>query len=88
MSIILATWESETGMIIVLGQPKQKSFWDSISIEKIWVCWYIPVTTAMVGVLKSENHGPGKSGQKVQPYYQENQSKKGWRLGLSGRVSV
>jgi hypothetical protein len=35
---------------------------------------------------KQENRGPGQPGQKVRTYLQNNQSKKSWRHGSSGRA--
>jgi hypothetical protein len=46
----------------------------------------MPVIPAMIGKHKWENHSPSQPGQKARPYFQNNQSKKGWRNGSSGRA--
>jgi hypothetical protein len=41
-----------------------------------------------LGDWDQEDHSPGWPGQKARPYFQNNQSKKDWRYGLSGRYPV
>jgi hypothetical protein len=51
-SAILATWEAEIGRITAPNKPRQKSFLDSILMEKSWVWWCKPVVPAIVESLK------------------------------------
>jgi hypothetical protein len=57
--------------------------------QKSWAWWCTPVSPVMVGSVKQENCGPGWPGQKKSRLYlQNNQSKKGWRRGSSGRAAA
>jgi hypothetical protein len=47
----------------------------------------MPAIPAMEGSLKWEDHGPGQPGQKARPYFQYNQSKRGWK-GLIPAVQM
>jgi hypothetical protein len=63
-----------------------KSLTNSISTEKSWAWWHMPVIPVMARSLKWEDLSLVQSGQKVSPYLQNNQSKKGWRCGSRGRA--
>jgi hypothetical protein len=75
-------WEAEIGRIMVPSHPGQKSSGDPISMEKSWVWWCASVIPAMV------ESSSGQPGQKVRPYLQNNQSKKGWRHDSSCRAPI
>jgi hypothetical protein len=44
--------------------------------------------TETAGSLKQEDHSPRWPVQKTGPYLKNNQSKKSWRCGLSGRATA
>jgi hypothetical protein len=72
---------AEIERIMVPGQPGHKRLQDPISMgKKIWAWWCMPVILTVVGSVK-QDCGPGQSRQKVGPFLQNNQSKKGWRCG-------
>jgi hypothetical protein len=48
----------------------------------------MPVVPVMVGCIRKEDQGPGWPGQKMRPYFQNKQSKKGWRHGSKRRASA
>jgi hypothetical protein len=54
--------------------------------EKKLGVWHVPVIPVTVGVVNRENCGPDWPGQKARPCLQNNQGKKGWRCGSSGKV--
>jgi hypothetical protein len=68
--------EAEIGRTVVLGQPRQKSLQDSISMEKSWAWWHMSATPATAGSIKWEDHDQGWPRQNMRPYLQNNQSKK------------
>jgi hypothetical protein len=79
--------EAEIGRIVVLGQPRKRVGETSIHDNgKKLVWWHTAVFPVMVGSLKQENRSPGQPRQKMRPYLQNNQSKKGWWYGSSVKL--
>jgi hypothetical protein len=74
--VILAPQEIEIRRIVVQGQSGQKFARLHLS-GKSWVWWHVPVILVTEGSVKYEAGGPSWPRQKVRPYFQNNQSKKG-----------
>jgi hypothetical protein len=72
---------------MILGQPWQKSFQDPISMKKMLGMVVAACFPNNDRKLKNDkDSGPGHPGQKARLNFQNNQGKKSWRRGLSGRV--
>jgi hypothetical protein len=75
LTVILATWEVEVGRKVVPGQHGEKKVCKTTSQLK-------KAGFGVVGLSSQLQEGSVKIGLPVQ----NNQSKKGWRHGSSGRV--
>jgi hypothetical protein len=82
MPVILATWEAKMRRIMVQGQHRQKKKvhrTHPIPVEKSLARWCVPIIPDMA---VSRECGRGWFGQKLRPYLQNNQSKKGLEVWL------
>jgi hypothetical protein len=52
MPVVVATWEAESGRIMIQGQPGQGVQQDLISKEKSWVWWLTTVILVIAENLK------------------------------------
>jgi hypothetical protein len=57
-------------------------------MENTWEGWCMPVIPAETGSENQEDHASEWTGQKIRPYFQNNQSKMCWKCVSSGRVAA
>jgi hypothetical protein len=85
MPVILVTWEVDNGRITNtdwLGQKVHKI----PSQQKKAAMVYTSVILIKAESIKLEDQGPGLLVQKARPCLQNNESKKGWKCGSSGKA--
>jgi hypothetical protein len=87
MPIILATLEVEN-RIMVQGQHRPKVHEIPSQPVKSWMWWCVPVILAMLGSISRSIMVQTSPGINARPYLKNNQSKKGWAHGSSGRAST